>query len=110
MIRSFKNYLTEEGRIAYFTFGRMNPPTTGHEKLLDVLSEKAGRNDYFVFLSQTQDKKSNPPETTTRRSSMSARCSLEARSTSDDQQEGAHRVRCRDRLSSREGTRVWSWW
>ena len=60
MIRSFKNYLTEEGRIAYFTFGRMNPPTTGHEKLLDVLSEKAGRNDYFVFLSQSQDKKSNP--------------------------------------------------
>ena len=60
MIRSFKNYLTEEDKVAYFTFGRMNPPTIGHEKLLDVLSDKSGRNDYFVFLSQSQDKKKNP--------------------------------------------------
>ena len=60
MIRSFKNYLTEEDKVAYFTFGRMNPPTVGHEKLLDVLSDKSGRNDYFVFLSQSQDKKKNP--------------------------------------------------
>ena len=60
MIHSFKNYLIEEDKIAYFTFGRMNPPTTGHEKLLDSLSKQAGRNDYFVFVSQVQDKKKNP--------------------------------------------------
>lgn len=60
MIHSFKNYLIEESKVAYFTFGRMNPPTVGHEKLLDALAKQAGRNDYYVFVSQTQDKKKNP--------------------------------------------------
>ena len=60
MIHSFKNYLIEEDKIAYFTFGRLNPPTIGHEKLMDALAKQAGRNDYFVFVSQTQDKKKNP--------------------------------------------------
>ena len=60
MISSFKQYLHEESKTAYFTFGRMNPPTIGHEKLLDSLSSKSGKNDYFVFLSQVQDSKKNP--------------------------------------------------
>tara|TARA_Y100001963_G_scaffold159814_1_gene265430 strand:- start:3494 stop:4519 length:1026 start_codon:yes stop_codon:yes gene_type:complete len=60
MINSFKQYLIEEKSDVYFTFGRMNPPTIGHEKLLTVLSKKAGRNPYKVFLSQSQDKKKNP--------------------------------------------------
>ena len=60
MIHSFKNYLIEEEKTVYFTFGRMNPPTIGHEKLLDVLARKAGKNPYRIFLSQTQDKKKNP--------------------------------------------------
>ena len=59
-ISSFRNYLTEEDKVAYFTFGRMNPPTAGHEKLLDALAKQAGRNDYFVFVSQSQDSKKNP--------------------------------------------------
>ena len=60
MINSFKNYLIEEEKTIYFTFGRMNPPTIGHEKLLNVLARKAGNNPYRVFLSQTQDSKKNP--------------------------------------------------
>ena len=60
MIHSFKNYLVEEEKTVYFTFGRMNPPTVGHEKLLNVLARKAGKNPYRIFLSQTQDKKKNP--------------------------------------------------
>ena len=60
MINSFKNYLIEEEKTIYFTFGRMNPPTIGHEKLLNVLARKAGSNPYRVFLSQTQDSKKNP--------------------------------------------------
>ena len=60
MIHSFKNYLIEEDKVAYFTLGRMNPPTTGHEKLLDALAKQAGKNDYFVFVTQSQDKKKNP--------------------------------------------------
>jgi hypothetical protein len=57
---SFKQYLVEEEREVYFTFGRMNPPTIGHGKLMDVLSTKAGRNPYKVYLSHSQDPKKNP--------------------------------------------------
>ena len=60
MISSFKQYLVEEEREIYFTFGRMNPPTIGHGKLMDVLAKKAGRNPYKVYLSQSQDPKKNP--------------------------------------------------
>lgn len=60
MINSFKQYLVEEEKTVYFTFGRMNPPTTGHEKLMNELAKKAGRNPYKVYLSQTNDKKKNP--------------------------------------------------
>lgn len=38
----------------------MNPPTIGHEKLLNALSSKAGKNPYRIFLSQSEDKKKNP--------------------------------------------------
>ena len=60
MISSFRQYLVEEERHAYFTLGRMNPPTIGHGKLIDKLSSKAGRNPYKIFLTQTQDSKKNP--------------------------------------------------
>ena len=60
MINSFKNFLVEEEKTVYFTFGRMNPPTIGHEKLLNTLASKAGRNPYRVFVSQSQDAKKNP--------------------------------------------------
>ncbi len=58
-ISSFSQFLVEEEKTVYFTFGRMNPPTIGHGKLLDKLASSAGRNPYRVFLSQSNDKK-NP--------------------------------------------------
>ena len=60
MINSFKSYLVEDEKTVYFTFGRMNPPTIGHEKLMKALSEKSGKNPYRIYLSQSQDKKKNP--------------------------------------------------
>jgi hypothetical protein len=60
MISSFSQYLVEEERVVYFTFGRMNPPTIGHGKLLDKLASMAGRNPYKVYVSQSQDPKKNP--------------------------------------------------
>ena len=60
MIGSFKNFLVEEEKVVFFTWGRMNPPTIGHEKLLTALSRKAGNNPYFVYLSQSTDPKKNP--------------------------------------------------
>ena len=60
MINSFKNFLIEEDKTVYFTFGRMNPPTIGHEKLLNKLASAAGKNPYRVYVSQSQDAKKNP--------------------------------------------------
>ena len=60
MINSFKHYLIEEEKTVFFTFGRMNPPTTGHEKLMNELAKKSGKNPYRVYLSQSTDKKKNP--------------------------------------------------
>ena len=59
---SFTQFLVEEERTVYFTFGRMNPPTIGHEKLLNKLAAKASRNPYRVYLSQSADKNKNPLE------------------------------------------------
>lgn len=60
MINSFKSYLVEETKLVYFTFGRMNPPTIGHEKLLTKLASNARTFPYRVYLSQSQDKQKNP--------------------------------------------------
>ena len=60
MINSFSQFLVEEEKAVYFTFGRMNPPTIGHGKLLDKLASKAGKNPYRVYLSQSADPKKNP--------------------------------------------------
>lgn len=49
-------------KTAVLTFGRMNPPTVGHEKLINkVLSvAKSYSATPFIFLSHTQDAKKNP--------------------------------------------------
>ena len=39
-IASFSQFLVEEEQAVYFTFGRMNPPTIGHEKLLKKLATR----------------------------------------------------------------------
>ena len=48
MISSFKNYLIEEEKTVFFTFGRMNPPTVGHEKLMNELSKKSGKTEIIL--------------------------------------------------------------
>ena len=51
------------GDTAVFTFGRFNPPTTGHEKLIDALareSKKVSGSKMYVFASHSQDPKKNP--------------------------------------------------
>lgn len=45
-----------------FAFGRMNPPTIGHQKLVDKITSVAKKNKAtpMLFLSHSQDKKKNP--------------------------------------------------
>jgi nicotinic acid mononucleotide adenylyltransferase len=49
-------------RPAVFTFGRMNPPTIGHEKLVRKVQLEAKKNSGlpYVYLSHTEGKKTDP--------------------------------------------------
>lgn len=57
MIKNFSQYLVEEEREVFFTFGRMNPPTIGHGKVIDTIVKKSKGSDYKIFLSQSQGAK-----------------------------------------------------
>jgi hypothetical protein len=52
----------QKDRHVVFAFGRMNPPTIGHEKLVDTIkahAEKVG-GEAHIYLSKSHDKKKNP--------------------------------------------------
>jgi len=51
-------------------FGRFNPPTTGHEKLLDTVATSSDDGDYVIIPSRSQDKKKNPLDPDTKVSVM----------------------------------------
>ena len=51
-------------------FGRFNPPTTGHEKLLDTVASSSDEGDYVIIPSRSQDKKKNPLDPDTKVSVM----------------------------------------
>tara|TARA_R100000697_G_scaffold88012_1_gene99897 strand:+ start:1130 stop:3478 length:2349 start_codon:yes stop_codon:yes gene_type:complete len=58
-----KTFKEARGDTAVFTFGRFNPPTTGHEKLIDALAKQQGKNAgslMYVYPSHSQDAKKNP--------------------------------------------------
>ena len=44
-----------DGKVCYFTFGRFQPPTTGHKENFDGVKRAAGNNDYRIYISQTVD-------------------------------------------------------
>lgn len=50
--------LFEAPATAVMAFGRMNPPTIGHAKLVDEIKSQPG--DPFIFLSQSQKPKTDP--------------------------------------------------
>lgn len=53
--------LTEDvGKTAVVAFGRMNPPTIGHLKLVNRMAELAKDEKAKLYLSHVQDKKKNP--------------------------------------------------
>ena len=43
-----------------FTFGRFNPPTIGHEKLIKKVESVAGGADFFIYPSWTQSADKDP--------------------------------------------------
>lgn len=65
-MKSFSEYLVEETKEIVFTFGRFNPPTTGHEKLLAKVASIAKGNNYHIYASQSTDPQKNPLDYTTK--------------------------------------------
>tara|TARA_A100001234_G_scaffold47060_1_gene39215 strand:+ start:177 stop:740 length:564 start_codon:yes stop_codon:yes gene_type:complete len=50
-----------DGKVCYFTFGRFQPPTTGHKQNFDGVKRAAGQHDYRIYISQSVDTKGNNP-------------------------------------------------
>ena len=62
-MRSFLDIVEARGDTAVFTFGRFNPPTTGHEKLIDALAKQQAKNagsKMYVYPSHSQNPKKDP--------------------------------------------------
>ncbi len=58
-MRKFRE-LTEAKDTIVFAFGRFNPPTTGHEKLIQKVAQVAGSNPYRIYPSFTSNPKKDP--------------------------------------------------
>ena len=65
-----------------FSFGRFNPPTIGHEKLMDN-TRRANRN-YRIYASQSQDPKKNPLKFRNKVAIMKSMFPAQARKISSD--------------------------
>ena len=50
-----------DGKVCYFTFGRFQPPTTGHAASFTAIKRAAGTNDYLIYISQSVDTKGSNP-------------------------------------------------
>jgi phosphopantetheine adenylyltransferase len=62
-MKKFRELMEKAGDTAVFTFGRFNPPTTGHEKLIEACGKQQGKNagsKMYVYASQSNDPKKNP--------------------------------------------------
>ena len=62
-MKSFRDFIREENSItAAITFGRFNPPTIGHLKLIDRVAEvaKSVNGKFLIFVSNSIDPKKNP--------------------------------------------------
>jgi hypothetical protein len=59
-MRSFRE-LTEAKETVVFGFGRFNPPTTGHEKLIEKVASVSKGNPFFIYPSHTTGPKDPLP-------------------------------------------------
>ena len=62
-MKKFNELIEATGKPAVITFGRFNPPTIGHEKVIDVLAKhhsKHSGSKMYVYPSHSQDPKKNP--------------------------------------------------
>ncbi len=60
MMKSFRQFNEAKDKEVFFTFGRFNPPTTGHQKLMDKIAKVAKGKEYKIYASNSVDAKKNP--------------------------------------------------
>ena len=58
-MKNFRELIEATGTVV-FTFGRFNPPTTGHEKLIKKVASVAGSNPFRIYPSYSQNPKKDP--------------------------------------------------
>jgi len=58
-MKNFRD-ITEAKETVVFTFGRFNPPTIGHEKLIKKVAQVAGSNPFRIYPSFTTNPKKDP--------------------------------------------------
>ncbi len=58
-LKSLSKIKEAKGRSIAFTFGRFNPPTIGHEKLINKVVQQR-TDDYRIYLSKSEDTSKNP--------------------------------------------------
>ncbi|UYA57675.1 bifunctional NadR-like protein [Synechococcus phage S-CREM1] len=56
----------EQGMSITLTFGRFNPPTIGHEKLIQQVASAAKQGDFRIYPSRSQDPTKNPLDPNTK--------------------------------------------
>ena len=61
-VKSFEQFLEAKQKTVVFSFGRLNPPTVGHQKLLQKIVQTAKKmsGQPMMFVSYSQDAKKNP--------------------------------------------------
>ena len=61
-VKGFEQFLEAKQKTVVFSFGRLNPPTVGHQKLLQKIVQTAKRmsGQPMMFVSYSQDAKKNP--------------------------------------------------
>ena len=61
-VRSFEQFLEAKQKTAVFSFGRLNPPTIGHQKLLQKIIQTSKQMAGYacLYVSHSQDPKRNP--------------------------------------------------
>ena len=61
-MKKFSEFLSEatNSKEIVFAFGRFNPPTNGHEKLMDKVASASKGGAYRIYPSQSSDPKKNP--------------------------------------------------
>src|SRR5210317_1507770 len=68
-LKSLSKIKEAKGKSIAFTFGRFNPPTIGHEKLINKVAQQR-TDDYKIYLSKSEDTSKNPLDAKTKLSTM----------------------------------------